>query len=106
MTERLDVAGTSQVDNGGRLRPPAHSWRSLWAYNDSDIVVRHGNLGGKQRQGILRPRPTDVGVEGTHQRIRGGEDARGQERGQDVCIMCINVTLLGVTWSRTVLSDA
>lgn len=97
MTERLDVASTSQVDNGGRLRPPAHSRRSLWAYNDSDILVRHGNLGGKQRQGILRLRPTDEGGEGTHQRIRGGEDARGQERGQDVCIMCINVTLLGVT---------
>lgn len=92
LTELLDVASTSQVDNGGWLRPPAHSWRSLWAYNDSDILVRHGNLGEKQRQGSLRLR-----VEGTHQRIREGEDARGQERRQDVCIIYINVTLLRIT---------
>lgn len=61
----------------GRHKPN----RYWWAYNGNDILSRHGDLGGKLRQGILRFRPTDVGVEGTHQKIGGGEDAKGQEMG-------------------------
>lgn len=53
LTELLDVAGTSQVDNGGWLRLPVLNGRSMWAYNDNGMLIRHHSLGGKKRHGIL-----------------------------------------------------